>query len=48
MIDHQLMLAYFDQLTESGAYKNIIEAYDHGIAVPACYGFGFTDRAAVS
>lgn len=43
MIDHNILQAYFDELRGMGAFKNVIEAYDHGIASPACYGFGFTD-----
>ena len=44
VLDHDLMLQYFDELKNSGALKNTVEAYDHGIASPACYGFGFVDR----
>lgn len=44
-IDHEIMLAYYDQIRAVGGYANIIEAYDHGIASPACYGLGFTDFA---
>lgn len=45
LIDHELMLQYFDELQARGALRNTLEAYDHGIAVPACYGFGFVDDA---
>ncbi|MCA2510540.1 MAG: hypothetical protein IM561_09170 [Microcystis sp. M60BS1] len=44
MIDHEIMLNYFEQLVQFGSYNNILEAYDHGIAQPACYGFSFTDH----
>jgi PBSX family phage terminase large subunit len=44
MLDHDLMLNYFQQLVGFGSYGNIIEAYDHGIAQYACYGFAFTDH----
>jgi hypothetical protein len=44
VIDHELMLQYFDELQSSGAIRNTLEAYDHGLAAPACYGFGFVDR----
>jgi hypothetical protein len=43
VLDHELMLQHFDHLQSSGALKNTLEAYDHGIASPACYGFGFVD-----
>ncbi len=43
-IDHSRMLEYYYGLVELGAYSNIIESYDHGIAQPACYLFGFTDH----
>lgn len=45
VVDHELMLQYFDELQSSGAIRNTLEAYDHGIAAPACYGFSFVDRA---
>jgi phage terminase large subunit len=44
MIDHGLMQSYFDQLVQFGSFNNVFEAYDHGIAQPACYGFAFTDQ----
>lgn len=43
-VDHDLMVNYFDELRGMGSFRNIIEAYDHGIASPACYGLGFTDH----
>jgi hypothetical protein len=46
---HQLTTAeimmYFDQLMSRGMVPKFIEAYDHGIASPACYGLGFVDHA---
>lgn len=44
VLDHELMLGKFQDLVGYGAYNNILESYDHGIASPACYLFGFTDR----
>lgn len=44
LIDHEIMENYFTQLVQFGSYGNILEAYDHGIASPACYGFGFVDH----
>lgn len=44
MIDHHLMENYFNELVRfGGAINNVIEGYDHGIAKPACYLFGFTN-----
>lgn len=43
LIDHDDLLRYYNLLFERGAINNIIEAYDHGIAKQACYGFGFTN-----
>lgn len=43
VVDHDIMLRYFDEIRGMGGEKNIHEAYDHGIASPACYGFAFTD-----
>lgn len=44
MIDHSLMEEYYNQLVRyGGAFNNVLEAYDHGIAKPACYGFAFTN-----
>jgi hypothetical protein len=44
LIDHAEMESYYWNLFSSGARDNIIEAYDHGIAQPACYLFAFTDH----
>jgi hypothetical protein len=44
-IAHDDMVRYLDELRGMGVRNNIIEAYDHGIASPACYGLGFTDNA---
>lgn len=44
VLQHDDMLNYFDQLVGFGSFNNVLEAYDHGIAQPACYGFGFTDQ----
>lgn len=44
MIPHHEMEMYYNELVRyGGASHNILEAYDHGIAKPACYLFGFTD-----
>jgi phage terminase large subunit len=44
LINHDLLVEYYNQLVRfGGAYDNVLEAYDHGIAKPACYGFAFTD-----
>lgn len=45
VVDHELMLQYWDEFKGLGAIKNTLEAYDHGIASPACYGFGFVNTA---
>lgn len=42
-IDHDLMLRHFDECVTGGVYANVMESYDHGIASPACYLFGFAD-----
>lgn len=39
------LLTYLEQLIRDGFAPNIIEAYDHGIAKPSCYGLGFADFA---
>jgi hypothetical protein len=44
IMDHDLMVQYYDEISAAGGYNNVVEAYDHGIAVPAAYGFGFTDQ----
>lgn len=45
MLQHEVMEDYYDQLLEDGVVPTIVEAYDHGIASPSCYLFGFTDPA---
>jgi hypothetical protein len=42
MVNRQRMLDYFSTLCLTHD-PTIVEAYDHGIASPACYGFAFTD-----
>lgn len=42
IIEHDAMLEYFNEIA-AGYTVNLIEAYDHGIAKQACYGFAFTD-----
>jgi hypothetical protein len=43
ILPHEVIVNYFSFLQDSGAAQNIFEAYDHGIAQPACYGLAFTD-----
>jgi phage terminase large subunit len=43
LINHDMMMKYYEELTIRGYTVNLVEAYDHGIASPACYGFGFID-----
>lgn len=38
------MMDYMIQLCNDGFAPTIIEAYDHGIAKPACYGLAFVDH----
>lgn len=45
MIDHELMLKYYDEMRNIGYAASILEAYDHGTAKEACYGFGFVDNS---
>ncbi len=45
MIPHEVMNSYYIELANRGANMVILEAYDHGIAVPSCYLFGFSDDA---
>lgn len=42
-VDHTQLLDYMRRELMEGLRIEIIEAYDHGIAVPACYGWAFTD-----
>jgi len=44
LIQHEEMEAYYDALIEEGVVPTILDAYDHGIASPSCYLFGFVDR----
>jgi len=37
------IIDYFARQVREGLRPEIIEAYDHGLAVPACYGIGFSD-----
>lgn len=43
-VPHAQMVRYLDELQGMGVRNNFLEAYDHGIASPACYGLGFTDN----
>jgi hypothetical protein len=43
MLDQAALLDYFNRQIDEGMRPEIIEAYDHGLASPACYGFGFSD-----
>lgn len=46
MISHDHMHTYYNELIRfGGATGNVLEAYDHGIAKPACYLFAFTNFA---
>lgn len=40
----ELMWDYLERLMLDGFVPNIFEAYDHGIAQPACYGLWFSDH----
>lgn len=42
-VEQSQMLDYFRALQASRYKIPIIEAYDHGLAVPSCYGFAFVD-----
>lgn len=42
-INHDVMVDYFDLQLLQGARLNIHEAYDHGLAQPACYLLSFTN-----
>jgi phage terminase large subunit len=42
ILQHQDALEYFRECQDF-TDLSIVEAYDHGIASPACYGFGFVD-----
>lgn len=43
VINHDLMRQYYQLMLDQGVDNNIVEAYDHGIAQPACYLLSFTD-----
>lgn len=43
MMDHGAVIDYFVRQICDGLQPEVIEAYDHGIASPSCYGIGFTD-----
>lgn len=45
MLSQADIRAYYHALLLAGFRPTITEAYDHGMIVPACYGFGFTDFA---
>lgn len=42
-IDHDWLVEYFRELQLRMVSGNILEAYDHGVAKPACYLLAFTD-----
>ena len=43
LLDHHVMHDYFSMIQARDPQQYILEAYDHGIAQPACYFFAFTD-----
>ena len=43
MVPHEMVWDYYMRQINEGLKAHIIEAYDHGIAKPACYGIAFTD-----
>jgi len=43
-IKHDDLVEYYQQQVHIGAYANVLEAYDHGLAKPACYLFSFTNH----
>lgn len=43
LLPHEQIVDYFARQVRDGLKLEVIEAYDHGIASPACYGIGFTD-----
>lgn len=44
LLNRKVMWDYLESLVEEGFAPNIVEAYDHGIAKPACYALGFVDH----
>lgn len=47
VVQNEIMYNYFQQLVNEGFLPTILEAYDHGIAKPACYGLAFADHMGV-
>lgn len=45
VVDHDLMMKHFRSLHSRRVQPTIIEAFDFGLAVPSCYGFGYADDA---
>lgn len=43
MLNHDEIESYYWLLMDRAARMTILESYDHGIAQPACYEFGFAD-----
>lgn len=43
VLPHQSIVEYYEHLLTAGVMPNVIEGYDHGIAVPSCYLWGFVD-----
>jgi phage terminase large subunit len=43
LLPQDQIIDYFARQVREGLRPEVIEAYDHGIAVPACYGIGFSD-----
>jgi phage terminase large subunit len=43
VIQHDQLHTYMQQMRLAGYRPNLLEAYDHGIAAPSCYMFGFVD-----
>lgn len=44
LLSREEMLDYLDKLVMDGFAPHVVEAYDHGIAKPACYGLAFVDH----
>lgn len=44
LLKPRIMYEYLDHLVSEGFAPTIVEAYDHGIAKPACYALGFVDH----
>jgi hypothetical protein len=42
-VPHEQVVDYFVRQIVDGLQPEVIEAYDHGIASPSCYGLGYTD-----